>query len=122
MAAKRLVGEPAQPVAGGHRAHEDTLVGAVMDDAYAITQKRPAARLGGRIDGDHADALARLAPRHDQGGAQRGLADSRRSGDAHDMGARLAPRRVEQRLRRLAFGIALQLGERGGQRPLAALA
>ena len=98
------------------------VIGAVVHDAHAIAQQGAAARPRGGIDGDHADGLGVAPPGGDQGGTKRGLADARWAGDAHHMGARLAPRRIEQRLGRCAVGIALQSGKRCGQRPLALFA
>ena len=90
-----------------------------MDDAHPVAEQGAAAGPRRGIDGDDADGLAARAPGRDQRGAQGGFADTRRSRDTHDMGPRLAPRRVEQVLRRLALGITLQAGKRRGQRPLA---
>ena len=76
------------------------LVGRVVDDAHAVAQQRAAARLGRRIDRDHADGLAGPAPGRDQRRAERGFADAGRSGDADDMRrVGCAPGRVEQALR-----------------------
>ena len=93
---QRLIGEPAQPVARRHRAHEAALVARVVDDAHPVAQQRAATGLGRRIDGDHADGLAALAPGRDQRGTERGLADARRPGDADDVRARTGatPRRA----------------------------
>jgi hypothetical protein len=117
---KRLVGESAQPVARCHGAHKRALIGRIVNDTHPVAQQCAAARLGRRIDGDHPDRLAGLAPGRDQRRAQRGFADARRAGHADDMGFGLAPGDVEQRLCLIAFGIALQAGERGGECALAA--
>jgi hypothetical protein len=99
----RRRGQAAQPPAGGHRADEDVLVARVDDDPRAIAQQRATRALGGRVDGEHGDAAAARAPGRDEVRQQRRLAGARGTGDADDVGRRLAPERgrgdgVQQRV------------------------
>ena len=52
-------GEPAEPLAGGHRADEHVAIGRVVLDPRAVAEQRAAGALGGRVDGEHGDACAR---------------------------------------------------------------
>ncbi len=50
--------EPAEPLAGGHRADEDVAVGGVVLDPRPVAEQRAAAALRGRVDREHGDRLA----------------------------------------------------------------
>ena len=53
--------EPAEPLAGGHRADEDVAVGGVVLDPRAVAEQRAAGALGGRVDREHGDRRARAS-------------------------------------------------------------
>ena len=50
--------EPAEPLAGGHRADEHVAVGGVVLDPRPVAEQRAAGALRRRVDGEHGDAAA----------------------------------------------------------------
>ena len=90
-----------------------------MDDAHAVAEQGAAAGLGGRIDRDHPDALAALAPGRDQGRAEGGFSDAGRAGDTDHVGLRGAPGLVEQGQGPGTVTVAFEVDKRGRQGPLA---
>ena len=71
--------EPAEPLAGGHRADEDVAVGGVVLDPGAVAEQRAAGALRGGVDGEHGDRATARAPLAQQRGEQRRLADAGRA-------------------------------------------
>ena len=121
--------EAAQALSRRHRADEDAAVGRVGVDPRAVAEQRAARALRRRIDGEHADRPAALAPDAHERAQQRRLARAGRAGDADDVRGRLAaePPRAdlgEQRgdLVALRGGPVLEQVERGRRGAQVALA
>ena len=56
---RRRPGQPAEVAAGGHRADVDARVGGVVLHPDPVAEQRAAGERRGRVDGEHADPLAR---------------------------------------------------------------
>ena len=77
---RRRPGQPAEVAAGGHRADVDARVGGVLLHPDPVAEQRAAGERRGRVDGEHADPLARLAAARVTSADGRGrLADARRA-------------------------------------------
>ena len=86
---QRLRGRPRQPAevpAGGHRPDVDAAVAGVVLHPDAVAEQRTAGERGRRVDGEHADPLARLPERPHERRRRRRLADTGRAGQARAPG------------------------------------
>jgi hypothetical protein len=108
-------GQPAQAAAGGGGTDEGPVVGGRLADAEAVSEQRASAQRAGRIDRQHGDAAPALQEFPDHDADQRGLAGTRRPGDADHVGA---PEAACQPLQEQRGGRRIPLGERkcAGQR------
>jgi hypothetical protein len=113
-------GEPAQPLARRHGAHEHARIVVVQPEAHAIAQERPAAAPRGGIDHDRADRPPGRPLGPDQSREQGRLADPGRPGDADHMAHRGRPGGIEKVESCGRLGGGLEAGEGLGQRPPAA--
>ncbi len=86
-------GQAAEPAAGGRGADQDAVVLGVVIDPGAVAEQRAAGALGRRVDGEHGDRVARIAPRRDQSREQGGLPGPGRTGDPDEVRRRLAAER-----------------------------
>ena len=65
---RRGAGQPAEVAARGHRADEHAGVGGVVLHAHAVAEQRAAGERRRRVDGQHADPLARARAARDERG------------------------------------------------------
>ena len=109
--------QTAEVAARGHRPDVDVAVERVVLHPHPVAQQRAARERRGRVDRQHAHALARLAQLADQRVGGGGLADPWRPGDAHDLrlpGVRRQGRHHLAQLRRLVLDPGDQPRDRAG--------
>lgn len=117
--ARRRARQSAEMAAAGERPDEHARIGGMLRHADTVAQNGAAGERRRRIDRDDADALAALAQLADIGRDQRGLAGTRRAGEAdHQRMAEPAADRLQHQPRLVGFVLDRRDGP-GQRRPLA---